>query len=142
MIYHPDKHHWRSIRMKGYDYSQVGAYFVTVCLQDRNCLFVDIINGEMKLNAAGIMVYHWWNQLPHKYPNIELDEFIIMPNHLHGIIIVGADPCVCPNNKKGEHPGSPLPQPVSLSRMIQWFKTMTTNNYIRNVRQNVWHTLE
>jgi putative transposase len=101
------------------------------------------------------MINNWWNKLPNKYPNIELDEFVIMPNHLHGIIIVGADPRVChetelpfhPDNKMdghilsqdnpwGEHTGSPLPKPVPLSRIIQWFKTMTTNEYIRNVKQN------
>jgi putative transposase len=100
----------------------------------------------MKLNAAGRMIHYWWNQLPDKYPNIELDEYIIIPNHLHGIIIVGADPRVCPetelhvrpDNNNGEHTGSPLRKPVSLSRMVQWFKTMTTNEYIQNVKQNNW----
>ncbi len=167
MIFNPDKHHRRSIRLKGYDYSQVGAYFVTICVQDRDCILGEIINGEMKLNAAGKMIHNWWNQLHKKYPIIELDEFIVMPNHLHGMIIVGADPCVCLDNhnaininrkdnrrdsrakisgdrwdlfynKKGEHAGSPLPNPVSLSRIIQWFKTMTTNQYIRIVKQNDW----
>jgi putative transposase len=100
----------------------------------------------MKLNAAGRMIHYWWNRLPDKYPNIELDEYIIIPNHLHGIIIVGADPRVCPetelhvrpDNNNGEHTGSPLRKPVSLSRMVQWFKTMTTNEYIQNVKQNNW----
>ena len=148
MNFHPDKHHRRSIRLKGYDYSQAGAYYITICAQNRDCMFGEIINGEMKLNAAGKMLHNWWNQLPHKYPNIELDEFIVMSNHLHGMIIVGADPRVCPDIDTengnivfdmGEHTGSPLQKSVKLSQMIQWFKTMTINEYIRNVKQNDWH---
>jgi putative transposase len=126
--------------LKGYDYSQPGTYFVTICIQDRDCLLGEMVNCEIQFNAAGQMIYYWWNCLPHKYPNIKLDEFIIMPNHLHGlIIVVRADQRVCPDDKKGEHTGSPLQKPVSFSRMIQWFKTMTTNEYLRNVKQNDWH---
>jgi len=132
------KYHRRSIRFNGYEYSQPGAYFLTICAQDRDCLLGKIIHSEIKLNEAGNMVQMWWNRLPNKYANIELDEFIVMPNHLHGSIIVGADPRVCPYNKKGEHTDSPLQNHIPLSRMIQWFKTMTTNEYIRNVKQNNW----
>ncbi len=103
MSYNIEKHHRRSIRLKGYDYSQPGTYFVTICTQDHCCLFGDIINGNIQLNNAGKMVNNWWNQLTHKYKNVEFDKYIVMPNHLHGLIIVGADPRVCPNNKKGEH---------------------------------------
>ena len=87
MNYDPEKHHRRSIRLKGYDYTQAGSYFVTISVQDRDCLFGEIINGEMKLNLAGNQVYNWWNKWPQKFSNIELYKFIIMPNHLHGIII-------------------------------------------------------
>jgi putative transposase len=78
------------------------------------------------------------HDLPNKYKNVELDEFTMMPNHLHGIIIVGADLRVCPDNNQGEHTGSPLQKPVSLSRIVQWFKTMTTNEYIKGVRNSNW----
>lgn len=138
MIYNQDKHHRRSIRLKEYDYRQPGAYFVTICAQNRECLFGKIENGEMQLNEACKMIHKWWKQIIEKYAYVELDEYIVMPNHLHGIIIVGADPRVCPDNKKSEHTGSPLRKSVKLSRMIQWFKTMTTNEYIRNVKQNDW----
>ncbi|OGB68901.1 MAG: hypothetical protein A2Y94_04085 [Caldithrix sp. RBG_13_44_9] len=165
MRHDPDKHHRRSIRLTGHDYSQAGVYYVTICVQDRVCLFGKINNGELKLNDAGNMVNNWWNKLPQKFTNVELDDYIIMPNHVHGIIIVGADP-VCPKDQniinyskinmsegqtdpgdkqmdsgdqqKGEHVGSPLRKPVPLSRIIQWYKTMTTNEYIRNVKQNGW----
>jgi len=146
MIFYPNKHHrpvWlpdrRSIRLKGYDYSQPGTYFVTICAQNRDCIFGDIIDGKSQLNPAGNMIHNWWNRISQKYPNVELDEYMIMPNHVHGIIIVGADPRVCLDHKKGEHVDSPLQKHVSLSHMIQWFKTMTTNEYIRNIKQNDWH---
>jgi REP element-mobilizing transposase RayT len=94
----------------------------------------------MVLNDAGKMVGRWWNELKNKYANIEIDEYVVMPNHCHGIInivgSVGADQCVCPDNM-GEHAGSPL-QGRPIYEMIQWFKTMTTNEYIRNVKQNRW----
>ena len=106
MAFDPNIHHRRSIRLQGYDYSKSGAYFVTICTQNRACLFGDIIDGNIQLNNAGKMVNNWWNQLTHKYKNIELDKFIVMPNHLHGLIIVGAGPRVCPDDKKGEHIGS------------------------------------
>jgi putative transposase len=99
MKYNPEIHHRRSIRLKGYDYSQQGAYFITICTHNRECLFGKIVNGAMVLNDAGKMVEKWWYELNTKFPNIEPDAHITMPNHFHGIIIiVGADLRVCPNN--------------------------------------------
>ena len=66
----PQKHHRRSIRLKGYDYSSEGAYYVTIVVQGRECLFGEIADGEMKLNEAGAMVVKWWNDLTNKFPNI------------------------------------------------------------------------
>jgi len=185
MKYNPDIHHRRSVRLNGYDYSQAGFYFITICAQNRMCLFGEILNG------AGKMVNKWWYELNNKYRNIELHEQIVMPNHFHGIIqiksSVGADLCVCPDDLcvcpddlcvcpddlcvcpddarrkiKGEHTGSPLRDGAimmgehtgsplrdgaimmgehtgsPLHAMIQWFKTMTTNEYIRGVKNNHW----
>ncbi len=84
----PEKHHRRSIRLKGYDYSRAGAYFVTICTQNRECLFGDIVDGEMMLNKNGEIVESVWNDLPNHYAHVELDYHIIMPNHIHGIIII------------------------------------------------------
>ncbi len=78
----------RSIRLKGYDYSQAGAYFITIVAQDRMHLFGEVINGEMQLNAAGRMILAEWEALPQRFSTIELDAFIIMPNHVHGIIVI------------------------------------------------------
>jgi len=83
-----DCRHRRSIRLRGYDYTQAGAYFVTICTQDRACLFGEIIDGQMRLNDRGAMVHQEWINLPHRFPNIDLDAFIVMPNHIHGIIVI------------------------------------------------------
>ena len=88
MAYDPEKHHRRSIRLPEYDYSQPGAYFVTICTQNRLCLFGDVVNAEMVLNDAGRMVEAEWRALPERFLQVESDEFIVMPNHLHGIIII------------------------------------------------------
>jgi len=100
MKYNPDKHHRRSIRLQGYDYSQAGAYFVTICTQNYECMFGDIVDGEMVLNDAGRMVHTVWNEIPRYYSGIDIDAFQIMPNHIHGIItvIVGAGPRACPES--------------------------------------------
>lgn len=142
MNYNPEIHHRRSIRLKGYDYSQAGLYFITLCTQNSLHLFGEIASDEMVLNNAGIMIEKWWKELKNKFPNIELDEFVVMPNHFHGILqiinthTVGADLRVCPDNAgehiEGKHIGLPL------HRTMQWFKTMSTNEYIRNVKNNHW----
>ena len=78
----------RSIRLKGYDYSQAGAYFVTICVQDRQCLFGNVVDGKMNLNNAGEIVKSVWHDLPNHYAHVELDDFVIMPNHFHGIVVL------------------------------------------------------
>ena len=147
MKYDPKIHHRKSIRLQGYDYSQAGLYFVTICTQNRLHLFGEITDGAMVLNDAGVMVEKWYYELENKYPDKKCHEIIIMPNHCHFIIEnatgahVGADLCVCPDdtgndksggNKKGAHIGAPLP------RVVQWIKTMTTNEYMRGVKTNGW----
>ena len=79
-----------SLRLKGYDYSQPGAYFVTTVTWQREMLFGKVVNGEMALNEMGKIVQRWWYQIPKHFPNIELGAFVIMPNHVHGIIIITA----------------------------------------------------
>lgn len=88
MKYNPQIHHRRSIRLQGYDYSQNGAYFITLCTHNRECLFGQIQNGQMILNEYGKMVEQCWNNLSNHYDNIELDAYVIMPNHFHGIILI------------------------------------------------------
>ena len=135
--YDPDKHDRRSIRLQGYDYSQPGVYFITICTQGRACLFGEIAEGEMRLDEAGKVVERWWKELAIKFPSVEVDDFVVMPNHFHGIVsVVGADLRVCPGevvpSNGGAHIGAPLP------KIVQWFKTMTTNEYIRGVKRSGW----
>jgi len=84
----PQKHHRRSIRLKGYDYTAAGGYFVTIVTYQRECLFGGIVNKKMVSNEIGQIVEHAWFDLPNHYPNVELGTFCIMPNHIHGIIIL------------------------------------------------------
>jgi REP element-mobilizing transposase RayT len=124
-------------------------------------VFGEVVDGEMRVNAAGKMVANWLLELENKFPGTTIDEYVVMPNHLHGIIIlqddVGADLRVCPNQEQrkdaeaephacprgivsgesdgdraGAHAGAPLP------RIVQWFKTMTTNEYMRHVASDGW----
>ena len=88
MKYNPVFHHRQSIRLKGYDYSQEGAYLITICVHDRQCLFGDIIEGEMHLSRAGKIVADQWAQTASLRSNIHLDAFVIMPNHIHGIVVI------------------------------------------------------
>ena len=181
--YNPQIHHRRSIRLKGYDYSQAGLYFVTICVQKRKCLFGKIVETdlrvcpEMILNDAGKMVEKWYYVLEQKFPDIKCHQMMIMPNHFHCIIenvgATGADLRVRPitndpdkhinnhpdihinnhpdiyinndsnkyinndsNKTEGEHIGSPL------YRVVQWFKTMTTNEYIRGVKNLGWQPFD
>ena len=138
----PEIHHRRSIRLKGYDYTQAGAYCVTMVTQDRECLFGEVVGSEMRLNEAGRMLERWLAELGNKYPLVMPGARVVMPNHFHGIIVitdepVGADLRVCPHvaahtDDQGAHAGAPLPE------IVQWFKTMTTNDYIHGIRTRGW----
>ncbi len=88
MKYDPDFNHRQSIRLKGYDYSTSGAYFITICTHDREHLFGGIVNEMMEFNTCGDIARSHWQQLAQYHPNIIMDELIVMPNHLHGIIIL------------------------------------------------------
>jgi len=88
--YNPDIHHRRSIRLKGYDYSRAGAYFITICTHGRECILGDLVDGEMRLNEYGDIVRGEWLNLPNRFPDIELDAVVIMPNHIHAIIAIHA----------------------------------------------------
>jgi len=88
MTRNPEKHYRRSIRLQGYDYSHAGLYFVTICAKQREWLFGEIVNDNMMLNDAGMMVQQVWNEMPTRFDGIETDEFIVIPNHIHGIIVL------------------------------------------------------
>jgi REP element-mobilizing transposase RayT len=161
--YNLDIHHRRSIRLRGYDYSRVGLYFVTICTQHREHFFGHIADGEMILNDAGKMIEKWVNEIPNKFSDIKIEYFVVMPNHFHVIIEnVGAHLRVRPNNNnvrpdnnEGRHTGLPLHDVLGehdpvlgehvgspLRAVIQWFKTMTTNEYIRGVKTLEWQPFD
>ena len=86
MIFNPTKNHRRSIRLKGFDYSEPGHYFVTICSKQRKCLFGNVVHGVMKLSHIGNVVNTCWEAIPEHFEHVNVDTFQIMPNHLHGII--------------------------------------------------------
>ena len=138
----PATHHRRSIRLQEYDYSRAGAYFVTICTKKHTGLFGNISDGTMRLNEAGKMVQTVWNEIPSHYCSFSVDEFIIMPNHIHGIIsIVGAGPFACPDSMQPSTNGQPqgvAPTMLSLSDGVHRFKTMTTKRYTDGVKREGW----
>lgn len=128
--------HRRSLRLQGFDYSKEDAYFVTVCTQNRECLFGDVVDGAMHLNDAGRLVQAVWDGLSQRFPTIELDAFVVMPNHIHGIITVGA-PLV------GAQEGIPDDRATTrvaptVGSIVGAFKSITTNEYIRGVTTGFW----
>jgi REP element-mobilizing transposase RayT len=125
MFYNPEIHHRRSIRLQGYNYSQAGAYFVTICTFQRQHLFGTVNNGEIQLNPIGQIVSGSWQKIPQHFPNAELDEFILMPDHLHGIIVI---------SEQAE-------QSISLTTIIQNFKSIATrkiNKITQNSGVSIW----
>ena len=141
MRYDPDRHHRRSIRLRGYDYREAGAYFVTICARDRMSMFGEVVDGRMRLNDQGIMVRTIWEEIPDHYGHVDLDSFVVMPNHIHGIIVlVGATPRGRPGG--GPEPGQaqgPAPTAsLSLPDVVHRFKTLTTKRYADGVTQHGW----
>ncbi len=133
--YDPECHHRRSIRLKGYDYTQPGTYFVTLCTRDRKFLFGDIVNGAMCLNDAGRLIADAWKWLSIQYPYVMLDEYVVMPNHLHGIIVIA-------DHRRGGSRTAPTPiRRKPLGGLIGAFKTTAAKhvNRIRNTpNQPIW----
>ncbi len=133
--YDPEKHRRHSIRLKDYDYSTAGAYFVTLCTFNRQCILGEVLDGEVRLNDRGATVQMEWVRSAEIRNEVHLDEFVVMPNHLHGIVLIlGNDiqPLVgatggCP--PKGDR-RSPLhgPKSRSLASFIAGFKAACTRS--------------
>lgn len=140
MAVEPNRYERRSIRLKNYDYHQPNAYFVTICTLNRFHLFGEINDGEMWLSSVGEMINTIWFEIPIYYPNVDIDAFVIMPNHIHGIIIllenhtVGAVPCDRP--KPGQPQG--VAPTLSLPEVLHRFKSLTTKRYIDGVKYSGW----
>jgi REP element-mobilizing transposase RayT len=123
----------RSTRLRGYDYAQAGAYFVTLCVAGRLSLLGQVTAGEIHLSPAGTMVAEVWSGLDRHYP-VGVDAFVVMPTHVHGILVLGED---CDGD--GLRHGSTAPAPsLSLSTLVQRFKTFTQHEYGRGVASQGW----
>jgi putative transposase len=149
MKYNPDIHHRRSIRLKDYDYSQAGAYFVTICTYSKECLLGDIVDRGIRLNSYGDIAIKCWHDLSNHYSYIGLDAFIVMPNHVHGIIVIddlvgaGFKPALAwpstrqtdqtPNSRAGLKP-APTLKHYGLPEIVRAFKTFSSRqiNRVRN----------
>jgi REP element-mobilizing transposase RayT len=119
---HPDV--TSRLRLRDHDYSTPGTYFVTICTERRLCLFGDVLDGELMSHTSGLMIESWWHTIPVRYPSTEVMEVIVMPNHLHGLVCLGANP---------DHEAG-----VQLSTVVGWFKSITTTDYRRGVELDGW----
>jgi REP element-mobilizing transposase RayT len=141
MRYNPNIHHRRSIRLQGYDYSQAGLYFITICCQDKICRFGNIENAEMMLNDVGKMIEMEWLNLINRFPNIEFQEFITMPNHFHGILEIGNDVQPAPTNNRALSNGVTV-HGKTVGDIIDAFKSITTVKYIHGVKNMDWQPFD
>jgi len=123
----PRIHHRRSIRLRGYEYSQSGTYFITICTHNRELLF--------ESESVDNMLKNFWEKLPTKFSMVQLDEFVVMPNHVHGIIMIGQPRGVAPTENITGQQNDVFP---TLGDVMDWYKTMTTNAYINGVKSNQW----
>jgi putative transposase len=137
------EHHRRSIRLQGYDYSSPGMYFITVCTEGKVCSFGEIRGGEMKLNDAGNAVVQAWMAIPERFPSVQLDSFVVMPNHIHGIIfILGKD------GPRGKGAASSARTAIlanarpTLGKIMRAFKSVSAikiNEIVGRIGRPVWH---
>jgi len=155
MIYPNTYRRKNSLRLINYDYSKQGLYFLTLCVQNRLNLFGHVENQNMVCNPAGHMAYKWYDELENKYPTMRCHDAIVMPNHFHCIIEildannVRAFQCGCPNEKtqmdannvrasQRGRPDGKTQTDTGIPTIMEWFKTMTTNEYIKGVKQHNW----
>ena len=118
----------RPLRLPYYDYASAGAYFITICTWRRTCLFGDVRDGAMRMNRSGEIVETCWRDLPNHYPHVKLDSFVVMPNHLHGIIVL--------------EPAADLPEKRSaIPEIVRAFKSFSARriNTLRNASgRSLW----
>ena len=135
MKYDPQKHHRRSIRLSHYDYSQPGAYFITMVTHGRDCLFGKIVRGDMQLSAMGQIAEEHWRLIPEHFLHVALGAYVIMPDHVHGIIIIQASSDAVASERRGTTMLCPNPpreefgKPVkgSIPTIIRSYKAAVTN---------------
>jgi REP element-mobilizing transposase RayT len=157
----PDKKRRRTLRLPGWDYSQEGPYFITVCTRNREYFFGEIVEGLMNPNEPGAMIVKTWDGLPKRFPFLQLDARVLMPNHFHALVVLDrrGESCIRPLGTPAEnlihlvqgdhqHQGEPEVRPYgkrprgtaagSIGRIIQAFKSITTRLYLRGIRDCGW----
>jgi REP element-mobilizing transposase RayT len=134
MKYDPLKHHRRSIRLKGWDYAAPGAYFVTICAHQRQELFGEVVGGEMRLNEYGQIAAARWRWLADQYPYVRLDEWVIMPNHMHGVLMMVDDEAAGRGGSRPAPTRPDAPKRKPLDQLIGAFKTVSAK-HINQLRQ-------
>lgn len=134
MKYNSAIHHRRSIRLKDYDYSQAGAYFVTICTQGRECLLGEVVDDSVALSQYGVIVEQVWHQIPHHFFSITLDAAVIMPNHIHGIIVIAEESFLVQQESQDLAPNQNAKKPT-LGQIIAYFKYQSTK--LINVAQDL-----
>ena len=142
--YDPRIHHRRSIRLRGYDYSHGGAYFVTIVTQGGACLFGEVLEAQMQMNEAGSMVQEVWWGLSQRFAGVEVGSMVVMPNHLHGVIAL-YEPVGAPlvgaqsrgNRATVDNRATTRVAPT-LGSVVGAFKSLTTVEYVRGVRARGW----
>jgi putative transposase len=133
MPYDSFKHHRRSTRLKGYDYTTPGAYFITIVAHGRLCIFGEIVGGVMSWNPCGQIISDYWSAIPAHFPNVQLDEFTVMPNHIHGIIMIN-DATDCRENVWARSPRPYETKPThiliapTLGQIMAYFKYQSTKH--------------
>ena len=141
MKYNPAIHHRRSIRLRGYDYSQSGAYYLTICTYKRKCIFGEIVDGTMVSNECGKILDYCWSDLPNHYHHIKLANHVIMPNHFHGIVIISVGAGYKPAPTETE-PAPTDPQTThALPEIVRGLKTFSArriNEYRNTPGIPVW----
>jgi putative transposase len=139
-MYDPRRHHRRSIRLRGYDYAQAGEYFVTICTLERECILGTVTDGAMLLSSVGEIVKRCWGEIPGHFHNVELGEFVIMPNHLHGVILLREIPrrdevtSSLRNDSEIETTQPIVKRPATLGQIVALYKYRSTKliNVIRS----------
>jgi len=145
MISDSPKRFRRSMRLKDYNYAEAGAYFVTICTQDRVCLLGEVADGIIHLSDAGRMMAAAWDGVPQRFPNLELDAFVVMPNHVHGIIVLPESiaalgiGCAAQYDRGAALLAAQAPTCIpTLSDIVGAFKSLTTVEYVRGVKTKGW----
>ena len=135
-MYDPSIHHRRSLRWHKHDYASASAYYVTICVEGFHCLFGHVSAGVMNLNSAGRMVDSQWRAIPARFPTTQLEDWIVMPNHFHGILRIVGTPHRGAPQRAGMRPAP------ALGDAIGSFKSLTTDGYIIGVRRLGWRRFE